>query len=78
MRSRKSFVWLMVLALMTGMVSAFAQQKQQKKRPARKARTQDTRVYLVHADLLHYDEQINRDATILNGNVHVTHQGARL
>ena len=28
------------------------QKKQQKKRPVRSAKTQDTRVYLVHADLL--------------------------
>ena len=67
---------MVLFALMLGMVSAFAQK--QKKRPARKAKAQDTRVYLVHADLLHYDEKINPDATILNGKVHFTHQGARL
>ena len=66
----------MVLALVMGMASAFAQK--QKKRPARKAKTQDSRVYLVHADLLHFDERENPDATILNGKVHFTHQGARL
>ena len=75
---KKSFIYILLFALLTGMVSAFAQQKQQRKRPVRRAKTQDTRVYLVHADLLHYDEVINRDATILNGNVHFTHQGARL
>ena len=56
--------------------SAYTQK--QRKRPARKARVQDNRVYLVHADLLHYDQLKNRDATILNGKVHFTHQGARL
>ena len=66
----------MVFALVMGMASAFAQK--QKKRPARKAKTQDSRVYLVHADLLHFDERENPDATILNGKVHFTHQGARL
>ena len=76
MRSRNSFIWLMVFALVMGMASAFAQK--QKKRPARKAKTQDSRVYLVHADLLHFDERENPDATILNGKVHFTHQGARL
>ena len=68
----------MAFALMVGMASGFAQKKQQKKRPVRKAKTEDSRVYLVHADLLHFDERENPDATILNGQVHFTHQGARL
>ena len=51
---RRSFVWLMAFALIVGMASAFAQKQNQRKRPARKARTQDTRVYLVHADVLHF------------------------
>lgn len=75
---RKSFVWLISFALMVGMVSAFAQKQTQKKRPARKAQKEDTRVYLVHADVLHFDQLINPDATILNGKVQFTHQGARL
>jgi lipopolysaccharide export system protein LptA len=68
----------MVVALLIGMVSSFAQKQQQKKRPARKAKVQDTRIYLVHADVLHFDQFKNPDATILNGKVHFTHQGARL
>ena len=50
-----------------------------KKRPktARRA-VQDKRVYLVHADVLHFDQFKNPDATILNGKVHFTHVGARL
>ena len=61
------------------MVSAFAQKKQQRRRPAaRKSQVQDSRVYLVHADVLHFDQTKNADATILNGKVHFTHQGARL
>ena len=67
---------LVVLTLMLGLVSSFAQK--QKKRPVRKAKAQDSRVYLVHADLLHFDERENPNATILNGKVHFTHQGARL
>ena len=67
-----------MIVLMLGMVSAFAQKQTQKKRPASKAKTQDTRVYLVHADVLHFDQAKNPDATILNGQVHFTHQGARL
>ena len=76
MRSKRSFIVLVVLALMLGLVSSFAQK--QKKRPVRKAKAQDSRVYLVHADLLHFDERENPNATILNGKVHFTHQGARL
>ena len=67
-----------MIVLTLGMVSAFAQKQTQKKRPASKAKTQDTRVYLVHADVLHFDQAKNPDATILNGQVHFTHQGARL
>ena len=66
-----------MVSLMLGMVSSFAQ-KSKKKRPAQKARVQDSRIYLVHADVLHFDEYKNPDATILNGKVHFTHQGARL
>ena len=46
---------------------------------ARTERRQDAqRVYLVHADVLHYDEMKMPDAQILNGKVHFTHNGARL
>ena len=44
----------------------------------RRAAVQDKRVYLVHADVLHFDQYKNPDATILNGKVHFTHVGARL
>jgi lipopolysaccharide assembly outer membrane protein LptD (OstA) len=78
--SRKSFVLFLSIVLMVGFASAFAQQKQQRRRPAarRSAKAKDTRVYLVHADVLHYDQLKNPDATILNGKVHFTHQGVRL
>lgn len=46
------------------------------KRP--KKRTQDKRVYLVHADVLHYDQFQNPDAQILNGKVQFRHNGASL
>lgn len=46
---------------------------------ARTERRQDAkRVYLVHADVLHYDQAKNPDAQILNGKVHFNHNGARL
>ena len=35
-------------------------------------------MYLVHADVLHYDQYVNPDAQILNGKVHFTHNGAKL
>ena len=62
------------------LVATVALPQRGRKRPARqqKSAVTDKRVYLVHADVLHYDQFKNRDAQILNGNVHFTHQGARL
>ena len=74
---KRAFYFLLALALVAGLSSADAQ-KGKGKRPAREAKVQDTRIYLVHADVLHFDDRINPDATILNGSVHFTHQGARL
>ena len=69
----------MAVALMAGMLSAGAQRKgAARKGQARRAAVQDKRVYLVHADVLHFDQYRNPDATILNGKVHFTHVGARL
>lgn len=53
---------------------------QQKKRRTtqRKTAQKDNRVYLVHADVLHYDEYKKADAQILNGNVQFKHNGATL
>lgn len=39
---------------------------------------EEKRVYLVHSDNLHYDQNWNNDAQILYGNVHFHHQGADL
>lgn len=42
-------------------------------------KTANERIYLVHADRLHYDEYgLNPGAQILNGNVEFRHKGARL
>lgn len=38
----------------------------------------DERVYLIHADVLHFDRYKNPDAQILNGNVAFRHKGATL
>jgi len=81
---RNKTIGMMVIALSfiilhLSFSPAGAQKKQGgKPRPTQKAKTKDSRVYLVHADVLHFDQQINPDATILNGSVHFTHQGARL
>ena len=69
---------LSFILLFGGIISIDAQKKRPvRKRPARRA-VQDKRVYLVHADVLHFDQYKNPDATILNGKVHFTHVGARL
>ena len=64
-----------VAALVLGMV--FAMQPA-RKRPARKKTQQDKKVYLVHADNLHYDQYRNGDAQVLHGHVHFRHIGANL
>ncbi|MCH5310492.1 MAG: hypothetical protein J1E57_00790 [Prevotella sp.] len=38
----------------------------------------DNRVYLIHADVLHYDQYKKADAQILNGDVQFRHNGATL
>ena len=45
---------------------------------SREAGDDEERVYLIHADVLHYDQDINPDAKILNGNVEFYHKGAKL
>ena len=47
-------------------------------RKTKPAAQKDKRVYLIHADVLHYDAFINRDAQILNGKVQFEHNGATL
>ena len=76
--SRQKSIIFVLLAVFFLTIFAATPQKQRKKPVRRKAQAQDTRVYLVHADLLHFDKYKNPDATILNGKVHFTHQGARL
>lgn len=51
-----------------------------KSRAAKKdtATYDDNRVYLLHADVLHYDKYRGPDAQILDGNVAFRHQGATL
>ncbi|WP_288317496.1 OstA-like protein [Xylanibacter caecicola] len=53
---------------------------QSKMAPKKKPRTKtNERVYLIHADVLHYDQYgRNPNAQILNGNVAFRHKGAKL
>ena len=60
---------------MLGMV--FAMQPARKRAPRKKV-VQDKKVYLIHADNLHYDQYRNGDAQVLDGKVHFRHQGADL
>ncbi|NPD93075.1 OstA-like protein [Xylanibacter muris] len=50
----------------------------QRKKTSRKPKQEDNRVYLIHADVLHYNQYKNPEAQILNGNVAFRHQGAEL
>ena len=79
---RRGSLWLMVITLSFFIFhlsfSEAQTQKGKSKRPARRAKVHDSRVHLEHADVLHFDQRLNPDATILNGKVHFTHEGARL
>lgn len=68
-------IFLVILCLF-GLSAVFSQRKQGKKR--QQPQTEDNRVYLVHADRLHYDQYVNPEAQILNGSVAFRHQGATL
>ena len=46
--------------------------------PEERQQDDEGRVYLLHADVLHYDRFKNPDAQILNGNVAFRHKGATL
>ena len=69
---RSLFVILGLLAL----VMVFAMQPARKRAPRKKV--EDKRIYLVHADNLHYNQFQNGDAQVLHGHVHFRHVGANL
>lgn len=59
--------------------SVYSQKKRQKTNTrASVGKKDDNRVYLVHSDVLSYDQAKNPDAQLLNGNVAFEHQGAKL
>ena len=75
-------VFFAVLCLFGLSLLAQSSGRRGKTKGRQKARTErredPKRVYLVHADVLHYDQYVNPDAQILNGKVHFTHNGAKL
>ena len=64
-----------MLCLLAYVASPSVYAAKSKKQPAKE---KDKRVYLIHADVLHYDAFVNRDAQILNGDVQFQHNGATL
>ena len=74
----KRYLLVLLGLVVLGMV--FAMQPARKRTPRKRAKAaqQDKRVYLVHADNLHYDQYRNGDAQILDGHVHFRHVGANL
>ena len=72
---KKATLFVMLFALL---LSALAVTPAKKRAPRKKAKVEDKRVYLVHADNLHYDQFQNNDAQVLHGNVHFRHVGANL
>ena len=71
----KRYLFVILGLLVLAMV--FAMQPARKRAP-RKKKVEDKRVYLVHADNLHYNQFQNGDAQVLHGNVHFRHMGANL
>ena len=70
---KKIAYFLMVVFVFLVAAGAGAQKKRLVRKRAARKTVQDKRVYLVHADVLHFDQYKNPDATILNGKVHFTH-----
>ena len=68
-------IFLLILCLF-GLCAVQSQKKNHRQK--RKQKVEDNRVYLVHADQLHYDQYVNPDAQILHGHVSFRHQGATL
>lgn len=67
-----------VLFILSIAVLVFAMAMTPARKRAPRKKVQDKRVYLVHADNLHYDQFRNGDAQVLKGNVHFRHVGANL
>ena len=79
---RRPFRWfycsLTAVLLLCLLVIPAANAAKKKTRRASKPKVEDKRIYLVHADVLHFDQFRNPDAQILNGKVQFRHKGATL
>ena len=73
--SKRSVIFLTAFYIF-GLTFAIVPQK--KKRTRKVQKTEDNRVYLIHSDMLSYDQYKNPDAQILNGHVQFKHNGAKL
>lgn len=73
--SKRSVIFLTAFCIF-GLTFAIVPQK--KKRTRKVQKTEDNRVYLIHSDMLSYDQYKNPDAQILNGHVQFKHNGAKL
>ena len=73
--SKRSVIFLTAFCIF-GLTFAIVPQK--KKRTRKVQKTEDNRVYLIHSDMLSYDQHKNPDAQILNGHVQFKHNGAKL
>ena len=73
--SKRSVIFLTAFCIF-GLTFAIIPQK--KKRTRKVQKTEDNRVYLIHSDMLSYDQYKNPDAQILNGHVQFKHNGAKL
>ncbi len=74
----RRLVYLLLFCLLACYASPFLFAAKKKTRRAASPRVEDKRIYLVHANVLHYDQWRNRDAQILNGKVQFRHKGATL
>ena len=73
--SKRSVIFLTAFCIF-GLTFAIVPQK--KKRTRKVQKTEDNRVYIIHSDMLSYDQYKNPDAQILNGHVQFKHNGAKL
>ena len=73
--SKRSVIFLTAFCIF-GLTFAIVPQK--KKRTRKVQKTEDNRVYLIHSDMLSYDQYKNPDAQILNGHVQFKHNGSKL
>ena len=76
--SRLRWLCCGVAAALVLMLLAAPSASAAKKKTRRAAKPEDKHIYLVHANVLHYDQFKNREAQILNGKVQFRHKGATL